>query len=185
MTASEGGLQCSWRRIVPKPMENIMKAFVSVALAASLVASSAMAEPGDLMEFVATNDSSAAVQFFEDATGGELFVSIHRDGVDVSCVDSWEGQFDAVQVTGNGKHGAATIEPLGPVDCSPPLGDLTLECEFDDDFWLYNDGVSEMVVMGERTRERSRSWFATTDCTISVDGESLEAGGIISRGVVR
>jgi hypothetical protein len=166
-------------------MENIMKAFVSVALAASLVASSAMAEPGDLREFVGTNDSSAAVQFSEDATGGVLFVSIHRDGVEVSCDVSWEGQFDAVKVTSNGKHGAATIEPLGPVDCSPPVGSLTLECEFDDVFWLYNDGFIESVVMGERTRERSRSWFASANCTISVDGESLEAGGIISRSVER
>ena len=166
-------------------MENIMKAFASVALAASLVASSAMAEPGDLTEFVGTNDSSAAVQFSEHATGGQLFVSIHRDGVDVSCVASWEGQFDAVKVTSNGKHGAATIEPLGPVNCSPPVGSLTLECEFNDDFWLYNDGVTERIVMGERTSDRSRSWFASADCTISVDGESLEAGGIISRSVVR
>ena len=162
-----------------------MKAFVSVALAASLVASSAMAEPGDLTEFVGTNDSSAAVQFSEHATGGQLFVSIHRDGVDVSCVDSWEGQFDAVKVTSNGKHGGGTIEPLGPVDCSPPVGSLTLGCEFNDDFWLYNDGVTERIVMGERTRDRSRSWFASADCTISVDGESLEAGGIISRSVER
>jgi hypothetical protein len=162
-----------------------MKAFVCGALAASLVASSAMAEPGDLTEFVGTNDSSAAVQFLEHATGGELFVSIHRDGVDVSCVDSWEGQFDAVKVTSNGKHGAATIEPLGPVSCSPPVGSLTLDCEFDDDFWLYTDGVTERIVMGERTRDRSRSWFASADCTISVDGESLEAGGIISRSVER
>jgi hypothetical protein len=161
-----------------------MKAFVSAALGASLVASSAMAEPGDLTEFVGTNDSSAAVQFSEHATGGQLFVSIHRDGVDVSCVDSWEGQFGAVKVTSNGKHGAATIEPLG-INCSPPVGSLTLECEFNDDFWLYNDGVAETIVMGERTRDRSRSWFASADCTISVDGESLEAGGIISRSVER
>jgi hypothetical protein len=168
-------------------MENIMKAFVFVALAASLVASSAMAEPGDLTEFVGTNDSSAAVQFSEHAAGGGLFVSIHRDGVDVSCGDPqvWEGQFDAVRVTSNGRHGAATIEPLGTIDCSPPVGSLTLECEFDDVFWLYTDGVNESIVMGERTRDRSRSWFASADCTISVDGESLEAGGIISRSVER
>ena len=50
-----------------------MKTFVSVALAASLVASSAMAQTSGLTEFVGTNDSSAAVQFFEDATGGRLF----------------------------------------------------------------------------------------------------------------
>ena len=162
-----------------------MKAFVSGALAASLVASSAMAEPGDLTETVGTNDLSAGVHFSERATGGELFVSIHRDGVDVSCDDRWEGQFDAVKVTSNGKHGAATIEPLGPVDCSPPVGSLTLECEFDDVFWLYTDGVIESVVMGERTRERSRSWFASANCTISVDGERLEAGGIINRSVER
>jgi hypothetical protein len=123
-----------------------------------------MAEPGDLTEFVGTNDSSAAVQFSEHATGGQLFVSIHRGGVDVSCVASWEGQFDAVKVTSNGKHGAATIEPLGPVNCSPPVGSLTLECEFNDDFWLYNDGVTKRIVMGERTSDRSRSWFASADC---------------------
>jgi len=170
-----------------------MKTFVSVALAASLVASSAMAQTSGLTEFVGTNDSSAAVQFFEDATGGRLFVDINRDGVDVSCDAElpfpnpivWEGQFDAVKVTGNGQLGTATIKPLGPIDCSRPVGSLTLECEFNDDFWLFNDGATESIVMGERTRNRSRSWFSSAHCTISVDGVSLEAGGIISRSVER
>jgi hypothetical protein len=166
-----------------------VKALVAgISLSSALLASSALAEPGDVTEFLSTNEQSAAAQFFETETGGELFISIHRDGVDISCSDSWDGHINVVKIVSDGRGGTATVDPLGEVDCLPGedlLDGLILECEFDDVFWLHSDGFSTTIIEGERSSSRSQSWFASADCTISVNGESLEAGGLISRSVER
>jgi hypothetical protein len=166
-----------------------VKTFVSaISLSSALLASSAMAEQGDVTEFLSTNEQSATAQFFEAETGGQLFISIHRDGVDISCSDSWDGHLDVVKIVSDGKRGRATVDPLGEVDCLPgedPVDGLTLECEFDDVFWLHSDGFSTTIILGERSKSRSQSWFASANCTVSVNGESLEAGGLISGGIER